>query len=92
MGKKYELDIQTMCEIGIGSTIGYFSYGHHDEDEFLRNLIESYSLNDDDKERIKRGTKYLYVKAVPYCGTSEMMFTFSKEPKKYFKPITLYEF
>ena len=88
--KKYNLSIDTLQECEGGSFMGYYSYGHHDKEEFIDTLNGDYG-EDIELMDVEKSIEHKYCKAVPFQGTSKMMFAYSKEPKKGYTPITILE-
>lgn len=86
--KNYDLKIETLIECDGSAKMGYFSYGHHEKAEFIKAVNEDYDENFNLEDV---AIEHKYVKTVPYCGTPTMMFCYSYEPAKYYKPITVIE-
>jgi hypothetical protein len=88
--KQYKLKTCTIGEIEGCSTLGYFSYGHHDKREFADAVSHDWEPVESIEE-IEKRTIHRWVKTVPWCGTSQCMFVYSKEQKKGYAPITVFE-
>jgi len=88
--KQYKLDTHSIGEIEGCSTLGYFSYGHHHKLEFAEAVKGDWEPKESISE-IESRTIHEWVKSVPWCGTSQCMFIYSKEQKKGYAPITWFE-
>lgn len=91
MNKQYRLKTQAIWELEGCSTLGYYSYGHHDKNTFA-DAIKGDWEPDESIEEIVNKTVHKWVKSVPWCGTSQMMMVYSNEYRKGYAPITVFEF
>jgi hypothetical protein len=91
MNKPYKLDTHTLIEIEGCSTLGYFSYGHHDNALFANAVKEDWNTKESTEE-IASKTEHKWCKSVPWCGTSQCMMVYSNEHRKGYAPITVFEF
>ena len=89
--KQYKLDTKRIKELDRCFTIGYYSYGHHEKNVFADAIKYDWDLDESIEEIVKR-TVHQWVKLVPWRGTKQMMMIYSKEYKKGYTPITVFEF
>mgnify|MGYP001092670963 CR=1 FL=1 len=83
---KYPLKIERVAEFGGIRTIGYYSKGHHDKNEFIEAVKGDYEYegNIDDVRHI-----YIKVSPSPTAPTGGMLMNYRNEPCRGSFPATV---
>lgn len=88
--KQHQLKIEELTEVEGCSVVAYLSKGHHHISEFAQAVKTDYNPENSMSEIMNR-TKHKWAKLVPWCGTNQSCYTYSREQRKGYFPVTVFE-